>query len=70
MENEIKELAKANGVSGAFACVDGSYIQDGLSKREYFAIQILASTTEYVNRVERAVSLADRLLEQLEATKK
>jgi len=68
MENKIKESAKDNGVSKAFACVDGNYIQEGLSKREYFAIQILAGNGDFI--ISRAVSLADKLLEQLEATKK
>lgn len=66
-----------NGEKGAFACIDEKYIQDGLTKREYFAglaMQgMLASGKFYsdlhglkVDRISNSsVIIADELLKQL-----
>jgi hypothetical protein len=64
MENEKK---------GAFACVDSNrqYLQEGLTKREYFAglaMQgILSKGSEYDNEwiCVRSLKLADELIKQL-----
>jgi hypothetical protein len=66
-----------NGKQGAFACVDSQkqYLQEGLTKREYFtglAMQgILASGRRYTDRqidviAKDSVKLADELLKQLD----
>lgn len=58
---------------GAFACVNSeSYLQKGLTKREYFAalaMQGLCTTYSEDLLVKRAVSVADGLLAELERTK-
>jgi hypothetical protein len=72
-----------NGKQSAFACVDSQkqYLQEGLTKREYFAglaMQgILASNTEglAIGRIdikgyaEMSIMAADALLAELEKTK-
>jgi len=70
-----------NGKQGAFACVDSQkqYLQEGLTKREYFAIQIatglsVRSIPGRHNGIDEmevevplyAVRLADALLKALE----
>lgn len=68
------EDGKFNGGDAAFACVDSTYCQTGLSKREYMATHILAGVCanrgdpEYY--VERALLFTDELLKQLSTTKK
>ena len=72
-----------NGEQGAFACVDSQkqYLQEGLTKREYFAglaMQgLLASRkdlsshsiTSYKSNYSKAsIELADELLKQLKTT--
>jgi hypothetical protein len=62
-----------NGKKGAFACVDSQkqYLQEGLTKREYFAglaMQgILSKGFEYDNEwiCVRSLKLADELIKQL-----
>jgi hypothetical protein len=63
-----------NGKQGAFACVDSQkqYLQEGLTKREYFAglaMQGLCTTYSEDLLVKRAVIVADALLAELEKTK-
>ena len=54
---------------GAFACVsETSYLQEGLTKREYFAtmaMQCFAENFSPTYAVSRAVELADLLIEEL-----
>ncbi len=68
-----------NGKQSAFACVDSQkqYLQEGLTKREYFAGLAMQS---YVNNyygtekntmedmAQRSVKMADALLAELEKT--
>jgi len=62
-----------NGKKGAFACVESNrqYLQEGLTKREYFAgleMQgILSKGSEYDNEwiCVRSLKLADELIKQL-----
>ena len=68
-----------NGKQGAFACVDSQkqYLQEGLTKREYFAglaMQALLTSgrrnAEYhANTAKSAINMADELLKQLEEKK-
>lgn len=65
-----------NGKQGAFACVDSQkqFLQEGLTKREYFAglaMQSFASKFNATNKklAEWSVNLADELLAVLEKTK-
>jgi hypothetical protein len=69
-----------NGKQGAFACVDSQkqYLQEGLTKREYFAGLALQGICmeKYVQRdddreiiAEWSVKMADALLAELEKTK-
>lgn len=64
-----------NGEKGAFACIDEKYIQDGLTKREYFAglaMQGICAgyqgnkTMSWSQVAYKSVVLADELLKQLE----
>lgn len=69
-----------NGKKGTFACVDSQkqYLQEGLTKREYFAGLAMQS---YVNNLyssgirtmedaaKRSVKMADAILVELEKTK-
>ena len=64
-----------NGENGAFACVDSQkqYLQEGLTKREYFAVLamqgMLANPETYGDReimMHEAVRNADALLKELE----
>jgi hypothetical protein len=65
-----------NGNRGAFACVDSQkqYLQEGLTKREYFAglaLQAIITNGKY-NQLETSVwsvKIADALLKELENTK-
>ena len=62
-----------NGKQGAFACVDShkQYLQEGLTKREYFAglaMQgFLSNDSSYDNEwiCIRSLKLADELIKQL-----
>jgi hypothetical protein len=69
-----------NGKQGAFACVDSQkqYLQEGLTKREYFAVLALQGicVEKYVQRdndremiAQWSVKMADALLAELEKTK-
>lgn len=58
---------------GAFACIDTEYLQEGLTKREYFASKALQGMCAGIAKPENpiviakdAVDLADALLEALE----
>jgi len=62
-----------NGKQGAFACVDSQkqYLQEGLTKREYFAGLAMQGFVTKFNApnekyAEWSVKLADQLLKQLE----
>jgi hypothetical protein len=66
-----------NGEKGAFACVDSQkqYLQEGLTKREYFAgLAMQSYANNYYSDDEgsfqiiarRSVKIADYLLEELE----
>jgi hypothetical protein len=69
-----------NGEQGAFACVDSQkqYLQEGLTKREYFAGLALQGICmqKYVQRdndreaiAKWSVKMADAILAELEKTK-
>ncbi len=69
-----------NGKQGAFACVDSQkqYLQEGLTKREYFAglamqgwiaCQSESFRGEANSVASKAVEYADALLAELEKTK-
>lgn len=73
----MNTVNKSNGELPAFACVSETYQQDGLTKREYFAVTamqgILASRglQEALNQdriawEDYAVEYADKLLSALE----
>jgi hypothetical protein len=58
---------------GVFACVDSTYLQTGLSKREYFAgLAMQAFISNHKNGInfkhlsEASIQASDALLEQLE----
>jgi len=68
-----------NGKQGAFACVDSQkqYLQEGLTKREYFAGLAMQgmmanqnlTSTENDTIAKWSVDMADALLAELEKTK-
>lgn len=65
-----------NGKQGAFACVDSQkqYLQEGLTKREYFAAmamqgvvnRLAQSDIERKRLAEWSVKMADEILKELE----
>ena len=70
---EMENKETLNRDRASFACVDPTYLQKGLTKREYFAglaMQgLLSGRTEHENPmidVKLAVEMADELLKALE----
>ena len=63
-----------NGEKGAFACVDSQkqYLQEGLTKREYFAAMAMQGYTgqlDIESTAKWSVEMADALLKALETFK-
>ena len=74
----MENLETKNKDRGAFACVDPTYVQDGLTKREYFAglaMQGLMTSQNsegewrhsIIDAAKISVKMADELLKQLES---
>jgi hypothetical protein len=66
-------MAENNKNTGAFSCVDNTYLQRGLTKREYFAgLAMQAFIPQSTGRInfkhlsEASIQAADALLEELE----
>ncbi len=68
-----KTKAEVNGEFGAFACASSEGYQQGLTKREYFAVlfiqgELAGNAKEWANEkdlVQRGLLIADELLNQL-----
>ena len=62
----MEDMKTDNKDRGAFACVDSSYLQVGLTKREYFASQAMVGLLAGGGyTASTAIIVADRLIKAL-----